>query len=105
MRLLLDECMPRRFARGLAEHHVATAQSMGWRGIKNGALLNRARREFDVFITVDRGIPHEQNLAKETLSIIVLRAWTNDVEILMGLLPKVREVLTRIQPGEIVVIE
>lgn len=74
MRLLLDECMPRRFGCALAEHHVATVQSMRWRGLRNGALLNRARAEFDVFITVDRGIPFQQNLRNETLAIIVLRA-------------------------------
>jgi len=105
MRLLLDECMPRRFGRALTEHHVATVQSMRWRGLKNGALLQRARGEFDVFITVDRGIPHQQNLKNETLAIIVLRAFSNDAEVLMALLPKTREVLRSIQPGEVVVVD
>ena len=62
MKLLLDECMPRRFGRALSEHEVETLQSMRWRGLKNGALLNRARDRFEVFITVDKGIPHQQNL-------------------------------------------
>ena len=105
MRLLLDECMPRRFGRALSEHDVATVQSMRWHGLKNGALLNRARGQFDIFITVDRGIPHQQNLTNESLAIIVLRAFSNDAEVLMALLPKVREVLGRIGPGEVVVVE
>jgi predicted nuclease of predicted toxin-antitoxin system len=41
MKLLLDECMPRRFGRALLrEHEVETIQSMRWRGLKNGALLS-----------------------------------------------------------------
>jgi uncharacterized RmlC-like cupin family protein len=97
--------MPRRFGRALPEHQVATVQSMRWRGLKNGALLHRARAEFDVFISVDRGIPHQQNLRNETLAIIVLRAFSNDAEVLMALLPQVREVLSRIKTGEGVVVE
>ncbi|MEO8379845.1 MAG: hypothetical protein ABI779_09305 [Acidobacteriota bacterium] len=97
--------MPRRFARGLTDHHVATVQSMGWRGVKNGALLARAREEFDVFITIDRGIPHQQNLARETLGIVLLRTRSNDVDVLMNLLPKVREVLRLVAPGKILVVE
>lgn len=105
MRLLLDECMPRRFGRALAEHQVATVQSMRWRGLRNGALLNRARTAFDVFITVDRGIPFQQNLRNETLAIIVLRALSNDAEVLMALLPQVRTALSQIKAGEVIVVQ
>jgi len=87
------------------EHEVATVQYMRWRGVKNGALLALARSRFDVFITVDRGIPHEQNLKNESLAIVVLRAWTNDVDVLMKLVPKVYEILKTIGPGQVVVVE
>ena len=98
--------MPRRFGRALSgEHEVATVQYMRWRGVKNGALLALARDRFDVFITVDRGIPHEQNLRNETLAIIVLRAPTNDVEMLMNLVPKVREQLHGIRAGQVVIVQ
>ncbi len=42
MRLLLDECVPKRLKGELRGHEVKTVQDMGWAGIKNGALLKLA---------------------------------------------------------------
>lgn len=39
MRILLDECMPRRLRRELPGHDVDTVAGMGWAGRKNGELL------------------------------------------------------------------
>ena len=38
MRVLLDECLPRKLKRELQGHHVSTVPEMGWAGVKNGAL-------------------------------------------------------------------
>jgi hypothetical protein len=54
VKILLDECVDRRFARELAGHEVGTVPQQGWAGIKNGDLLALAEKEFDAFITVDR---------------------------------------------------
>ena len=62
MRLLLDESVPRRFARSLATHVVRTTVEMGWSGIKNGELLARAANEFDALVTVDKNLEYPQNL-------------------------------------------
>jgi hypothetical protein len=62
MRLLLDECMPRRLKQELFGHDVSTVQEMGWAGIKNGALLQLASGSFDALLTVDQGIEYQQNL-------------------------------------------
>jgi hypothetical protein len=51
MRILIDECLNWRLARALTGHFAVSAQKMGWGGIKNGALLENAAQEFDVFIT------------------------------------------------------
>lgn len=106
MRLLLDECMPRRFARLLSEHSVETVQSMRWRGVANGALLNRIRAHgFDVFITVDRGLPLEQNITNLPFAIVILRARSNDADVLLELLPKLRAALENIQHGAVSVVQ
>jgi len=60
MRLLLDECVPRRLKRELAEHDVLTVTENGWSGIKNGELLALAELEFDVFLTVDQSLSFQQ---------------------------------------------
>lgn len=62
MRVLLDECLPRKLKQELGGHEVRTAQEEGWAGLKNGALLQAAAGRFDVLLTVDRNIAFQQNL-------------------------------------------
>ena len=57
MRVLLDECVPRKLGRELTEHAVLTVTERGWSGIKNGKLLALAETEFEVFLTVDQNLP------------------------------------------------
>jgi hypothetical protein len=58
VRVLLDECVPRRLAQAFgAEHAAATAAGLGWAGTKNGDLLRLAAdRGFEAFVTVDVGL-------------------------------------------------
>ena len=53
MRILIDECLPRKLKNELPTHNVSTVQEMGWSGIKNGALLRLMVEQFDVFVTID----------------------------------------------------
>lgn len=88
MRILLDECIDRRLARLLDAHEVTTVQRRGWAGIKNGELLARAAREFDVFVTVDRNLATEQDLRKFDIAIVLLRARSNRLSDLQHLAPE-----------------
>ena len=63
MRVLLDECLPKRLKRDLTGHQARTAPEMGWASKRNGDLLRLAERDFDVFLTVDRKLQHQQNLS------------------------------------------
>ena len=58
MRILLDECVPKRLAQAFgSDHSVATVTGLGWAGTKNGELLRLAADNgFDAFITVDAGL-------------------------------------------------
>jgi hypothetical protein len=67
MRILLDECVDWRLARDVVGHDVRTARQMGWTTIKNGELLALASGQFDVFVTVDRNLSFQQNLASRLL--------------------------------------
>jgi uncharacterized protein DUF5615 len=51
VKILLDECVDRRLAKDIAGHEVKTVPQMGWAAIKNGELLCRAEKDFDVFVT------------------------------------------------------
>lgn len=90
MRLLLDECIDRRFARELeAEHFVKTVPQMGWATKKNGELLSLAETEFDVFITVDRNLSFQQNLPDFNIAVLILRAPSNRLADLKPLADKI----------------
>src|SRR5882672_9698912 len=101
MRLLLDECVPKRLRRELQGHEARTVQEMGWAGIKNGALLRLADGQFDALLTVDQGIEYQQNLSGLRISVVIMLAPSNDVDDLHPLLPAVEKALTSLRPGEI----
>jgi len=100
MRLLLDECVPKRLKRELPGHEVQTVQDMGWAGIKNGALLKLADGRFDALLTVDQGIEYQQNLSGLSISVVVMLAASNDVDDLRPLLPGVEQALASLRTGE-----
>lgn len=99
MKILLDECIDRGLAREFFSHSVKTVQQAGWAGIKNGRLLALAEKEFDVFVTVDRHLPHEQNLFKFRLGVIVLSAPSNRLRDLLPLVPAILAALPGCKPG------
>lgn len=73
-RVLLDENLPGLVKRDLAEHDVQTVAEAGWAGTKNGALLQLAESGFDVFVTADRNLEHQQTLSTLRLGIVLLAA-------------------------------
>ena len=101
MRVLLDECLPRKLKSELTEHEVRTAQKEGWAGLKNGALLQIASGRFDVLLTVDRSITFQQNLEGLRIGIVAMIAKSNRFRDLRPLMVHVRQALTRSKPGEV----
>jgi hypothetical protein len=102
VRVLLDECLPRRLQQGLPGHEVRTVQELGWAGTKNGALLRRAAAEgFEVFLTVDRNVEYQQHLPGVSLAVVALRARSNDVADLEPLMPAVLAALPTLEPGRV----
>jgi predicted nuclease of predicted toxin-antitoxin system len=100
MNILLDECTPRTLKKRLSHLAIRTVQDMGWNGVKNGKLLALADPQFDVFITTDKNLRYQQNLAQLKLAIVLLP--TNRVRVVIALIPKIEEVLKTIQPGEFI---
>ncbi len=57
VRILLDECVPRRLRHALPGHDVATVTGEGWAGRRNGDLLQlMLTAGFRVFVTADRNL-------------------------------------------------
>ena len=104
MRVLLDECLPRRLKRELAGHDVRTVPEMGWAGKHNGELLRLAEREFDAFLTADRRLRYQQRLSAFGIAVVVLASRSNNLSDLRLLIPTVLEVLPEAKPGEAMVV-
>jgi hypothetical protein len=101
MRVLLDECVPKRLRDDLSPHVVRIVPEMGWTGIKNGQLLQLASSQFDCFLTVDRNLQFQQDVGNLSLAVLVVEARDNRVETLRSILPRVIEALATIVPGEL----
>ena len=96
MKLLLDGSVPRRLASSFpGAFTLRTVQEMGRAGTGNGLLLSLAAGEdFDAFITVDRGIEHQQNTNGLPLPIIIMPGVRNRLAELQPLVPNVVDVLS-----------
>ena len=105
MKLLLDECVDWRLLRDLTDFEVKTVGQMGWTGIDNGALLKAAEREFDAFITLDKNLSFQQNLAGYAISVVVLRARSLRLADLRKLVPKLKTALQNLKKGKVQIID
>lgn len=106
MKILLDECLPLDFRHSLPGHETHTAEWAGLKSKKNGELLRAAEAAgYDVPLTVDQGIAYQQNLTGRKLSIISIRARTNQLEDLLPLVDAIMEAMNMIYPGQIVRID
>jgi hypothetical protein len=77
MRVILDECLPRKLGLELVGHIVTTVPQAGWAGILNGRLLGLIGGNFDAFVTVDKNLPAQQKTGILSFGVIVLRAPSN----------------------------
>ena len=93
MRVLLDECLPRRLKRELSGHEARTAPEMGWAGKRNGELLGLAVGHFDVFLTADRNLSYQQDPSLFDIAIVVLVARSNRLDDLRPLVPRALQML------------
>ena len=103
MRVLLDENLDWRLVRYFdADFQVTTVSRQRWNGMRNGDLLERAAAAFDALVTMDRGIEHQQNLRKYTISIVLISAKSNRIEDIRPAMSRVNEVIREVQPGHVI---
>jgi hypothetical protein len=74
MRVLLDECLPRKLKNHLPGHECCTVPEAALAGKKNGELLLLAEKSgFEIFLTLDRGMEYQQNLKGRVITVILNR--------------------------------
>src|SRR5258708_12088543 len=100
MRVLLDECVPRKLKSTLTGYECRTVPEEGLAGKRNGELLSLAEDAgFDVFLTVDRGIEFQQNLQSQRIAVLLVRARSSRLADLLPHVPAVLEKLDSFRPG------
>lgn len=108
MLTLLDEQVPVEFAGVLdtaapGRHQIRTVAEMGWRGTKNGELLRRMREAgFDVMLTADRHIEHQQNIARSGVGLVIMHPRRVRMQELVPLAPAVLDALDAVEPGVVI---
>jgi predicted nuclease of predicted toxin-antitoxin system len=103
MKVLLDECLPRRFKNFLSGHECSTVPELGFAGRKNGELLSLAENAgFQVFLSLDRGIEYQRNLNQRTIAVVIIRTKSSRLSELLSHIPDLLRVLGSIEPGQLV---
>ena len=106
MKLLLDECLPEELKDFIPAHEVFSVTEMNWRGVKNGELMRRAAEsKFDIFLTADKNIRHQQNLSQFRVGVVAIEVPDTRIVFLRQLLPQIREAIAAVKPGELIIIE
>jgi predicted nuclease of predicted toxin-antitoxin system len=105
--LLLDECVPRPLKARLATggHVCLTVPEAGFAGKTNGELLALAQGRFQVFITLDKGMPYQINLAGVAVAIIILRAKSNRRSDVLPFAPAILAAIHELKGGDVRIIE
>ena len=103
MKILLDECLPRDLGRHLAGHDCRAVPQAGLAGKKNSELLMLAERSgWQALLTLDQGMPYQQNLAGRTISLVIIRAKSNRLPDLLPHVPAILAALPTLKLGEVV---
>ena len=103
MKVLLDENIPLSLWRHLPGHECEHVIRLGWRGVKNGVLLDRAEREeFDAIISLDADMPGEQRLDGRRILLVVLTPREQGKNPVHELAPEIDSALKSGEPGSVV---
>lgn len=104
IKILLDECLPKKLKYRIEEldpdFFVNTVPEMGWAGTKDGALLTKAEKDFDVFITSDRNLSFQQSIGDAEIQLLLLAAPTNIYEDFLPLVKQLKSVIKNYEPGQ-----
>jgi predicted nuclease of predicted toxin-antitoxin system len=102
LRILIDESLPIALAAELTDHEVTTVRAQRWLGMRNGVLLRAAvDAGFEVMVTADKALRHQQNLAAIGIAVVLLTRVRNRMQDLRPLVPRVLQALQSIRKGEL----
>ncbi len=103
-RVLFDEDVPRQLRRDLNEFTVRTVQEEGWAAVKNGELLRLSSPLFDVFVTADKRLRFQQNIARHSIGVVVIATRDTRLPRLQQVLDELRVAIRDVPPGTVIIV-
>ena len=98
--MLFDHNVPSPLERYFRAHEVGLADALGWAKLKNGELLTAAEQAgFDVLLSGDQTIRHEQNMANRRIALVYMS--DNHWPIVKEYAPILVQAVEQAKPGEI----
>jgi hypothetical protein len=98
--VILDEGAPRPLAARLRALGVdATAFPNEWKQLSNGKLLDAIEQQgFQILITNDKNIPHQQNMSKRAIAVLVLP--TIRLRDILAMAPNIAAAVSMVEGGK-----
>jgi predicted nuclease of predicted toxin-antitoxin system len=100
-KVLLDACVPQWLRAELGDAEVTTARYAGLDHLPDLQLLAAVEGRYDVLVTLDRSIPHQQQLAGRSFAVILLRVRDQTPDSFRALIPAIMQVIGVARPGEV----
>ncbi len=95
--------LPRNLCKHLFGRECQTVPQAGLAGQANGELLARAERSgWQVLLTMDQGMPYQQNLVGRSISLAIIPAPSNRLPDLLPHVPALLAALPSLKPGEVI---
>jgi len=103
MKIIIDECLPKRITQFFTNDEVWTVPQIGLNGHKDTELLNELdKQNIDVFITIDGNIEYQQQFNNRTFGTIIIRSVSNRFSDLKHFENELQEVVKSIKSGTII---
>ncbi len=103
-RVLFHEDVPPQLRRDLPEFKIRTVQEEQWSSVKNGELLQLSSYAFDVFLTADKRLRFQQNIARFNIGVVVLATRDTRLPRLQQALDEIRDAISRVEAGAVIVV-
>jgi hypothetical protein len=104
MGVLFDQGAPVPIRKALASHIVKTAREQGWSTLSNGDLLRAAEQAtFDVLLTTDTSLPHQQTLEGRKIAAVILSR--NRWSLVRRLIEQIVAPVNAAKPGTFMVVQ
>lgn len=103
MKIIVDECLPKRVTNFFEDHEAYTVPQIGLGGTKDTQLLEELHsRNIDIFLTIDGNIEYQQQFKNRCFGTIVIRSVSNRFLDLVHYKEQILEAIVKIKAGKII---